>query len=195
MKTTSQKLLKALQIATVALLTVAATDAAAGVKFRIVYNATNSNYVVYMKPDTVPNPDILLSSQITFVAPHSATQPFQITNLKSAVTNVNWMQHSRVDAPVENTAADYISIGYYANGVTPKFNWVANTEKKILTFTSPQGCVAGLKLMANSDPFNQLPNSVDTNPGNEFTNLSWGMNNAYTGNYGTAVTCPTTTVM
>ena len=143
-----------------------------------------------MKPDAVPNPDLLVSSQITLVAPHSAT--FQITNLNSTVTNANWLQHSRVNAPVENTAADYLSLGYYAGGTAPKFNWVANTEKKVLTFTSPQGCVAGLKLMANADPFNQLPNSVDTNPGNEITNYGWGFANAYTANYSTAVTCPTT---
>ena len=190
MKVTNANLRKALQIATVSLLTIAATQAQAGVKFRVVYNAASSNYAVYMRPDTVPSPDLLLSSQITFVAPHNRN--FQIANLKSTVTNATWWQHSRVDAPLENTAADYISIGYTIGGTAPKFNWVANTEKKVLTFTSPQGCVAGLKLMDNADPFNQLPNSVDTNPGNEMTNYGWGFDNAYTANYGTAVTCPTT---
>ena len=190
MKATNAKLLKALQIATVSLLTIAATQAQAGVKFRLAYNATTNVYAVYMKPDTAPTPDLLVSAQITLVAPHTAT--FQIANLNSTVTNANWLQHSRVNAPLENTAADYLSIGYFAGGTVPKFNWVANTEKKVLTFTSPQGCVAGLKLMDNADPFNQLPNSVNTNPGNEITNYGWGFSNAYTANYGTAVTCPTT---
>ncbi|MDD5395364.1 MAG: hypothetical protein PHE17_20260 [Thiothrix sp.] len=47
-------------------------------------------------------------------------------------------------------------------------------------------------LMANSDPFNTAPNSANTNPGNQFTNLGWGAvsENNYKGNYGVPVVCP-----
>jgi hypothetical protein len=45
--------------------------------------------------------------------------------------------------------------------------------------------------MGNNDVFNQLPNSVGTNPGNDFVNFGWSMSNAYTGNYGGNVTCGT----
>ena len=189
MKVANAKLLKALQIATVSLLAIAATQAEAGVKFRVAYNPVNGIYSLFMKPDNVPTPDLLLSSQVTLVVPHRAT-PIELTNVKTTVTNATWMQHSRVNAPTENTSADYISIGYFIGGSAPKFSWAANTEKRVFTFTSSQGCIAGLKLMENSDPFNQMPNSVGTNPGNEITNYGWGMSNAYTGNYGTAVTCP-----
>ncbi len=48
-----------------------------------------------------------------------------------------------------------------------------------------------MALLENSDPFSQLPNSVNTNPGNEFTNVGWLGGNAYTGNYGGAVQCET----
>lgn len=193
MKTaTTTALRKTATLAMIGLLSLAASNANAGVKFRVAYNATNSTYSVYMKPDAVPNPDLTVSSQLTFVVPHDAAQPVEITNVKSLVTNANWVQNSRVDAPTENTTADYISLGYYASGSAPQFGWVANTEQRVLTFKSPQGCIAGLKLMANSDPFNQLPNSVDTNPGNEMTNYGWGFDNAYTGNYGQAVSCSAT---
>lgn len=43
--------------------------------------------------------------------------------------------------------------------------------------------------MNNNDPFNQLPNSADTNPGNEFSNIGWIGGNMYTGNYGTSISC------
>ena len=166
-------------------------DAAeAGVKFRLSYEANSSEYVVYMTTDSVPSPDMILSSQVTVVVPHQADTPFSVTNINSAIKNVTWVDHSRVDAPTENTNNDYLSFGLFYQGATPpKFNWAANQEKRIFSFTSNNGCVSGVKLLANNDPFNQLPNSVDTNPGNEISNLGWAGGNMYTGNIGDVIQC------
>lgn len=179
------------KLVTFTLLVSTALPTFAGVKYRIAFEKTTQAYTVYMTPDSTPRPDLLVSAQITLVAPHSISNPFGMNTIQSAISGVSWMVHSRVNAPRENVNGDYLSVGYVYTGFTPSnFNWIAGQEKKILSFSSPQGCVNGVKLMADTDPFNALPNSYNTNPGNDFTNLGWTMANAYQGNYGSAVTCP-----
>lgn len=176
-------------IAAATLLT--ALDATAAVKFRLGFDAATNQYALYMTPDAVPSPDLTLSAQATVVVPHSVNgQRFEITQITSHIANAEWVNHSRVDAPSENTAADYLSLGYYFTGSSvPSFGWQAGQEKKILSFTSNLGCVSGVKLIDAQDPFAVLPNSAGTNPGNDFLNLGWQMSNAYTGNLGTAIQC------
>lgn len=187
---------RAVNVVAFSALALASADAAAAVKYRIGFDAASNHYAVYMTPDSTPSPDMLLSAQVTVVVPHGTdAKRFSVENITSNISGVNWVDHSRADAPTENAAADYISLGYYFSGSKlPPFGWVAGQEKKILTFTSNQGCVASVKLIDSKDPFNQLPNSVGTNPGNDFLNVGWKMTNAYIGNYGEAVTCGTTTV-
>ncbi|MBU0654042.1 MAG: cadherin [Gammaproteobacteria bacterium] len=163
----------------------------ANVQFRIAYEAASNEYVVYMKPDSTPSPDMALSAQVTLVAPHATgAAHFGVGSIQSSVQGINWANHSRVDAPAENPAADYLSFGlFYTGGRPPAFGWAAGREKRIFSFKSPSGCIPGVALLGNSDPFSQLPNSVGTNPGNEFSNIGWLGGNAYTGNYGDSVTC------
>jgi hypothetical protein len=171
-------------------LTLFSMEASAAVQYRIGFEAASNSYAVYMTPDSTPSPDMLLSAQVTLVVPHSSNNAFSVDNITSHINGVNWMDHSRVDAPSENAQADYVSLGYYFSGAgVPNFGWVAGQEKKILSFTSNQGCIAGVKLIDNQDPFNTASNSAGTNPGNDFVNLGWQVSNAYTGNYGGAVTC------
>ncbi len=189
----SNALSRVFKAATFSLLALASLNASAAVKFRIGYDATANNYAVYMTPDSVPSPDMLLSAQVTVVVPHS-TNSFAINNIASEVQGINWIDNSRVNAPSENSKADYISMAYYFSGSrVPAFGWVAGQEKKIFTFTSNLGCVSGVKLIDSQDPFSHLPNSAGTNPGNDFMNIGWNMSNAYTGNYGDAVTCDNAT--
>ena len=181
----------------IALLTLAATSPSfAGVQFRISHEASSNEYVVYMTPDAVPSPDMTLSSQVTLKVPHGiGTARFSVNTLTSALMGVNWANHSRVDAPLENPKADYLSFGLlYSGSKPPAFGWQVGKEKRIFSFKSAVGCVAGVALINNSDPFNQLPNSVNTNPGNEFTNVGWLGGSGYTGNYGSSVTCITAKV-
>ncbi|MBU0656959.1 MAG: cadherin [Gammaproteobacteria bacterium] len=184
-----------LQVAATTAALFIAADASAAVKFRIGFDSASNQYSLYMTPDSVPAPDMTLSAQATLVVPHGENeQSFTISNITSHISNVEWANHSRVDAPEENTSADYISLGYFFTGSNvPKFGWEANQEKKILSFTSSTGCVSGVKLIDNNDPFSQLPNSAGTNPGNDFMNIGWQMSNAYVGNYGEAISCTTTT--
>ncbi|QQZ29282.1 hypothetical protein HMY34_11150 [Thiothrix subterranea] len=171
----------------------ASAPAVAGVQFRISHETSSNEYVVYMTPDAVPTPDMVLSAQVSLVVPRSTDgNGFVINSLKSAVKGISWVNHSQVKAPTENRQADYLSFGLlYSGGRPPAFGWQAGKEQRIFSFTSPSGCVPGVALLENSDPFSQLPNSVNTNPGNEFTNVGWLGGNAYTGNYGGAVQCGT----
>jgi hypothetical protein len=168
-----------------------AGEGAAAVKFRLSFEEGSNRYVVYMTPDSVPSPDMLLSAQVTLVVPRGENMPgFVLENIESNISGINWIEHSRVEQPEESQSADYISLGYFfTQGTPPSFNWVADKEKKVLSFESPNGCIDGAKLIDDQDPFNHLPNSVGTNPGNDFLNVGWLMSNAYIGNYGGPVSC------
>lgn len=185
------KTITTLQTGIVTLALATTTPVFAGVQFRLSHEASTHEYVVYMTPDSPPSPDLVLSSQVSLSVPHGTDDSrFMIDSIKSAIPGINWVNHSRVDAPAENPSADYLSFGlYYTGSKPPTFGWQADKEMRIFSFTSPTGCVAGIKLLDNSDPFNQMPNSVNTNPGNEFANIGWLEGNAYTGNYGNTVSC------
>lgn len=176
-----------------AVLTSAATQVTAGVKFRINFDKDTHRYGIYMTPDSIPNPDMLLSSQITVVAPHQENAgAFTAHNIQSDIPGVSWVNHSHVDGPLENPNAAYLSLGYFFTGSTPpNFHWVTGEEKRILSFESVSGCSDGVHLLENNDPFNQLPNSAGTNPGNDFMNVGWTFSNAYMGNYGSPIFCGT----
>lgn len=183
-----------IQVGSAVLALVTASPAFAGVKFRVGYEASSSEYVVYMTPDSLPKPDMVLSSQVTLVVPHATgAASFGANSIQSSVAGLNWANNSRVNAPAENAKADYLSFGlFYTASRPPSFAWAVGQEKRIFSFKSPTGCVAGVALLDNSDPFSQLPNSVGTNPGNEFSNIGWIGGNAYVGNYGNSVACGAT---
>ncbi|MEZ5535061.1 MAG: cadherin [Thiolinea sp.] len=179
-----------LKAATASLLAFATGQASAAVQYRIGFDTTDNSYAVYMTPDSTPERDMLLSAQVTLVVPHDEQNRFTVDNVQSMVANASWATNSRIDAPRENMQADYISLNYSFNGeLPPSFDWVAGQEKKIFSFNSATGCDVRVKLIDNSDAFNQLPNSANTNPGNDFMNLGWMMSNSYIGNYGSAIQC------
>ncbi|MFN3786610.1 MAG: cadherin, partial [Thiothrix sp.] len=136
-------------------------------------------------------PDISLTGQVTIKAPHAAG--FKVTNLVSTVEGANWVEASRVDAPTEDAQSDYISFSFVGlqGDSARNFAWQAGKEQVVFTFQNAGGCVDGVALMANQDPFNVEKNSANTNPGNQFTNLGWGAvsENHYTGNYGESIKC------
>lgn len=80
----------------------ASASAVAGVQFRISHETSSNEYVVYMTPDAVPTPDMVLSAQVSVVVPRSTDgNGFVINSLKSAVKGINWINHSQVKAPTE----------------------------------------------------------------------------------------------
>ena len=180
-----------IKILTTLLVLTGLTTAQANVQYRITYETSANQYAVYMTPDSLPTPDLALTAQVTVKVPHDNNSGgFFIRNIQSHIQGASWHLHSQVHGPSENPQATYLSFGMLVTGTTtPTFNWEPGIEKKIFTFQSMAGCRHGVALLENTDPFAQLPNSQNTNPGNQFTNLGWASANNYTGNYGKAVDC------
>lgn len=182
----------------------AATD---GVSYKIAWSSTDSRYHVYLLPATTPSKDLSTTAQVTIRVPHVTGAGQFTVNKIYPKTGTNWTQSSTAIAEeadgscstdgcqTDDKNVDYLSFTFSPiNPATFAFN--ADTEVEAFSFTtSADSCVAGIELMDNTnDPFNQLPNSVGTNPGNQFTNLGWvsADDNNYLGNYGGAVTCSDT---
>ncbi|WGZ93831.1 MAG: cadherin [Candidatus Thiothrix putei] len=166
----------------------AATDI---LTYKLALAEDGKTYQVIMKPSVTPKPDISLTGQVTIKAPHDSG--FAVTGLTSAVEGANWVEASRVDAPKEDAKSDYISFSFVGlQGASARnYNWEAGKEQVIFSFQNEGGCIDGVSLMAKDDAFNAAPNSANTNPGNQFTNLGWGAvsDNHYAGNEGEAISC------
>lgn len=165
-----------------------------GVEFQLKWDATNSVYRVFIRPVSTPVPDLTASAQVTLRVPHAdVPDRFTVSNITSAHTGVSWADSSKVFAPTEDTSVDYIS--FTANiSNAQAFAWKAGVEQEVFSFKNTGKCLGPVSIINNdTDPFNKLPNSAGTNPGNEFSNVSWPDLNDYVGNYGTAADCTATT--
>jgi hypothetical protein len=158
----------------------------AQITFSIRLEADGITYKVWMKSTTAYNQPLaqIPTAQVTVLVPHGAgANAFVVQNFVNYNTSMQFgSTPSRVNAPTENTTTDYLSFGF--TGATT-FNIVANTEIALFSFQNAGPCLGSLSLITNaSDPFNQLPNSTNSNPGNAITILGKG-GDAYSGNYGT----------
>ncbi|SDZ75259.1 hypothetical protein SAMN05660964_00136 [Thiothrix caldifontis] len=167
-----------------------AAPVANSVYYRVEWSNVDQRYHVYMYPGSVPTPNMSLGSQVTLKMPHASDNDrFKVTDIRSATEGIIWSDNSRVDAPLEDPSADYISFTMTPNS-PQAFQWQTGKELEIFSFANTGTCIGSVALLDNnSDPFNDLPNSTGTNPGNQFSNLGWGTasDNNYSGNYG----CPT----
>lgn len=150
-------------------------------------------YRVFMRPTITPVQNISMTGQITLKVPHGLEGGrFVTTGVQTLFSGVNWTQTSRSDAPLEDSAADYLSFSFTPGGTTA-FPWVAGQELEIFNFrnANESGCKGSVSIMDNNDPFNSIPNSRQSNPGNQFNNVGWdGLTvNHYKGNYGSSVSC------
>ena len=161
-------------------------------EYKLALAEDGKTYQVIMRPTTTPKPDLSLTGQVTLKVPHDKN--FKITNLTSVVEGSNWIEASRVAAPKEDAAHDYISFSFVGlqGSSARNFKWEKGQEQVVFSFQNESGCINDLTLMVNDDPFNVSPNSANTNPGNQFTNLGWGAvnENHYKGNYGKPIMCP-----
>lgn len=162
------------------------TQIKAQVTFTIRLEADGITYKVWMRSTTAYNQPLaqIPTTQVTVLVPHGAgANAFVVNNFVNYNASMQFGAFpSRVNAPTENTAIDYLSFGF--TGAT-SFNIAANTEIPLFSFQNGGPCLGGLSLISNaSDPFNQLPNSANSNPGNSITILGRG-GDAYSGNYGT----------
>ncbi len=168
-----------------------ATLADTGLEYHLTMAEDGKTYEVWMRPVTTPKPDISLSAQLTIKVPHSAE--FNAVKVVSGVEGVSWIESSRVNSPEEASDYDYISfssIGLQADSARA-YQWQAGEEKRVFSFTGEQGCVQGVRIMLDDDPFNVAGNSASTNAGNQFTNMGWGdvSENNFKGVYGDPPRC------
>mgnify|MGYP001303743967 CR=1 FL=1 len=171
-------------IAFVALLSVSLH---AQLELRIGILADGETYAVYVRPDATINPSpmtITGTGQITIVAPSN----FTYTNF----TNVSgiWSANATVTSPVENPTKRYISIGLTLDD---GIDYVSGQETMLFKLKRTSACGPEVYLIADNDPFAQLPNSAGTNPGNDLSVIDIGRAGLpsyfYSKNYGSAPGC------
>ncbi len=135
----------------------------------------DTTWGVYVRPDTTITPTsstITGSGQVTLVAPTGFTY--------SGFTNVSgtWLENARVNAPPENPTRDYISFGFQTDN--PQIVYQAGSETLLFKFVRVGSCPDSLYLIENGvDPFDQLPNSANSNPGNDLSVVDYGASAYY----------------
>ena len=175
-------------------------ESAPGIDYKLTYNSTTNRYEVWMRPTHTPSGiNQTLMAQVTIKVPHVAgTGAFTPTN-RSPYTDTLWTVDSVVRAPAEASGADYLSfgVGFPTNNLGA-FGWQAGVERRVFSFTNGGVCSGAVTLMANNDPFNTLPNSLGTNPGNAIDVIALGSNpgNDYLSDYSSgAAICPATSTL
>lgn len=163
-------------------------EAADGVQYRLAYVAATKTYQLYMRPTATPaKSTVLAGAQVTIKAPRN----FAVSSFTNMVGT--WRSPGSITpSPRENPNVDYISFDLAA---IADFGFQAGVEKLVFTFQSYMGCLGSVALMENTDPFNKLPNSASTNPGNHIAVLQLNNNvdgNDYLGTYGGAANCTAT---
>ena len=161
------------------------------VDYKIAVSDDGKTYEVWMRPELTPSPDISLTGQVTLKVP--STVKFSAKEVVSSVEGADWIEASRVNSPEEDPEHDYISFSYIGvqGDSARSYGWKGEEEKLVFTFSNEGGCVDGISIMADDDPFNVPENSANTNPGNQFTNLGWGAvgENNFKGVYGSETKC------
>lgn len=163
-----------------------------GLEYNIRLADDGETYQVYMQPTETPLADMTLTGQVTIKAPHQKSDPFFVKDMQSHVETVTWFEIARVDAPEEDATADYVSFSFTPPSNGPHaFQWQGGEEKLVFSFKNAGGCYGPISIMNDEDAFAQIPNSANTNPGNQFTNLGWGAvdENAFLGVYGEPADC------
>ena len=139
-------------------------------------------FAVYAKPPANANIStntITGTGQVTIVAPTG----FDYRDFQRL--GGDWRQNARVNRPLENPEKDYISFGL--NRDDPKIIYRPGEETPLFSFKKEGACVGRLYLIDNNtDPFAQIPNSENSNPGNDLGIIDLGNNLIrfrYTRNY------------
>lgn len=106
-----------------------------------------------------------------------------------------WAQNATIVSPSEAAAFTYVSFGFQSD--SPQIIYHSDEETLLFTFRLV-GASSPPALIENGvDVFDQLPNSVNSNPGNELTVLDFGVQPlglyTYKGNYvGNSTICEAT---
>ncbi len=145
-------------------------------------DGTKWGIYVSPQPGTVPSSNTITGSgQITMVAP-----------LNFAIVDFNpvsgfWQSNAVINGPTENPTKTYISFGLMND--VPKIVYSPTTPTLLFTFRKAANyCPDELYLIENTvDPFDQLPNSANSNPGNEITVIDFGTTPPSIFEYGTNI--------
>lgn len=170
-----------LAISLCAMLISSSTELSAQLRLKLKYNATDQTWGIYVKPDPSMQPSgqtITGTGQVTLVAPRGFILG-QITNKGGT-----WVMNARVNSPSENPSRDYLSFGFLND--LPAIKIVPAEETLLFTIKKVGNCPDSLYLIDNrTDPFNQIPNSFNSNPGNALSifDLVSRQLYEYTGNY------------
>lgn len=152
-----------------------------------------SGYGVYAQVCPTVNPSgntITGSGQVTIVCPSSQ----QFTNLENKAGL--WTVNATVVGPEEAPDKCYVSVGFSVDN--PQIVYAADSPTLLFTFQLT-GSAAGLPYLIENgvDPFDQLPNSVSSNPGNELSVVDFGSTPmglySYEGNFVGTLDCGGTT--
>lgn len=167
-----------IQLFTLALLFTSLSNLQAQIKLGLVVNEYAERIEVYALHDD-PN----FSSSKTNLATGQVTI---LTETGTELTNINningmWMLNSSAKAPKENPTRDYFSFGF------PEYMEVPlSGSAPTLLFTAEFSGSSQIQLITNDDPFAQIPNSLNLNPGNEMTMIDLANGKeiiTYTDNY------------
>jgi hypothetical protein len=171
-----------------------AQAASGGIEYRITFNAALGRYEVYLRPTATPSaPNQTVTAQVTLKAPHvTGLGSFNPATVIAQVPGTDWALTSRTNAPSEDPSADYLSfeLSFPTNNHSA-INWQSGQEVLAFSFANSGSCAGAVTVMDNGDPFNTLPNSANTNPGNQIEVVGLGDDpgNDYLGNYGSAALC------
>ncbi|PRY27027.1 putative repeat protein (TIGR01451 family) [Spirosoma oryzae] len=130
------------------------------------------------------------SAQVTLRLPTGSLSNLSQGTGSPTVTsyqNMGWSVATRVNAPSENPAFDYLSFNFSQSATPTLFDIPANQDILLFSFTDNGACPGSLALWSTSDAFQGT--STSTNPGNAMTILGAGTGNAYLANAGTATSC------
>ncbi len=145
----------------------ATTPAFSQIQFKLQWLQDSLAWGVFATPDPGVAPSdylIIGSGQVTMVTPPSS----QFGSLKSF--SGTWEQNAYVPTPKENPGKDYVSFGLVT--ADPPMYFRAGEETLLFTFANKAAeCPESLYLMTNEDPFNNMPNSLNSNPGNDISVL------------------------
>ncbi|MCF8247072.1 MAG: T9SS type A sorting domain-containing protein [Saprospiraceae bacterium] len=158
-------------------------------KIEAIPGAANT-YGVYARvcDDVMPSGNTITGSgQVTVIFPAGMTFS-NVTPLAGT-----WTQNALVPSPAEAPNKVYVSMGFLSDN--PQIIYQPDTETLLFTFKLTGSAAGAPELIVNGvDPFDHLPNSASSNPGNELTILDFGVQPlglyTYEGNYdGNSISC------
>ena len=152
----------------------------AGIEFELENAGNIVRVLAVSNEDFAPPLNMTASAQVTFRVPAGTVVSSTDNGQPDAVANLNgsWSLNSRSNAPSENSTSDYLSVGLTSLGTTAII-YRANVPVPLFEF-EVYNCFGSVELIDNeSDPFNQMPNSANSNPGNQITVLGLVADNAW----------------